>query len=337
MAFYIVTGKLGSGKSLVCVSKIKEALLDGRRVATNLNIFLEHMLPPDARKVDLTRLPDLPALSDLNALGLGSETFADEDKFGLIVLDEASGMFNAREWADKARQGMIDWLKHARKLRWHVYIIAQTDGMIDKQIRDAFGEHLVVCKRMDRLAIPVVGLIGKLAGFKIRPPKLHVGIVRYGMAARDPVVDRWLYRGTGLYKAYDTEQRFDAATSPGRFNYLSPYTLVGHKMTKFQVARAIAVSYVGTALMIGALFSWTASWWLYKGSQNDLLKHGSATLDQFKTADVETTLSIDGVMFVDNLVVAYLSDGKVVRTSEFARDDGGIRVKVGSKWIYKKD
>ena len=186
--------------------KIKEALLAGRRVATNLNIFVEHMLPPDVRKIDLTRLPDLPALSDLNAIGLGSDTFADEDKFGLIVLDEASGMFNAREWADKSRQGMIDWLKHARKLRWHVYIIAQTDGMIDKQIRDAFGEHLVVCKRMDRLSIPFIGMIGKLAGIKIRPPKLHVGIVRYGMASRDPVVDRWLYRGTTLYRAYDTEQ-----------------------------------------------------------------------------------------------------------------------------------
>ena len=337
MAFYIVTGKLGSGKSLICVSKIKEALLNGRRVATNLDIFVEKMLPVDCRRISLTRLPDLPSLADLDALGRGSESFADEDKFGMFVLDEASGSFNAREWADKSRQGMIDWLKHARKLRWHVYIIVQTEGMLDKQIRDAFGEHLVTCKRMDRLTIPVVGLLGKLAGLNIRPPKVHVGIVRYGLGQRDPIVDRWFFRGTGLYKAYDTEQKFDAATSPGRFSYLAPYSLVGHSMNKFQIAKAIAATYVGSALVIGALFSWSASWWLYKGSQNDLIKHGSATLNQFKAGDVDNSISIDGVMFLDNVVVAYLSDGRVIRTTDFARDDGGIRVKVGSKWIYKKD
>ncbi|MFK4136821.1 zonular occludens toxin domain-containing protein, partial [Pseudomonas luteola] len=37
MAVYFVTGKLGSGKSLVAVGKIRDYMIAGRRVATNLD------------------------------------------------------------------------------------------------------------------------------------------------------------------------------------------------------------------------------------------------------------------------------------------------------------
>lgn len=336
MAFYIVTGKLGSGKSLVCVAKIQQRLLAGCRVATNLELKVEHLLPPNVQKIDLTRLPDLPAVEDFEALGMGSETFADESKFGLIVLDEGSGNFNAREWADKSRQSMIDWLKHSRKYRWDVFIIVQSQSMLDKQIRDSFGEHLVVCKRFDRLSIPFVGIWLKLIGLPIKPPKIHVGIVRYGMATSDPIVDRWFYRGTKLYEAYDTEQVFNRETSPALNSYLSPYSVKGYFMTKFQIAKVIASSYVVSALIVGVVLSWSASWWIYKGSQNKLLTQGSSTLKQFEIKDVDASVGIDGVLFVDSMVIAYLSDGRVVRTTNFVRDEGGVRVKVGDKWIYKK-
>ena len=285
MAFYIVTGKLGSGKSLICVSKIQNHLREGLRVATNLNLFIENILPPYVRNIDLIRLPDLPSLEDFESLGKGSDTFADESKFGLIVLDEGSGNFNAREWADKSRQGMIDWLKHARKLRWHVYIIVQSASMLDKQIRDAFGEHLVTCKRMDRLSIPFLSFFSKFLGFTIRPPKIHVGIVRYGMSPTDPVVDRWFFRGTSLYSGYDTEQVFNRETSPSIFSYLSPYSIKGQFMNKFQIARLISSTYVTGTFILGLMISWFLSWWIYKGSQNSLLVQGSQTLKQFSPKD----------------------------------------------------
>lgn len=336
MAFYIITGKLGGGKSLVSVSKIRQYLMEGRRVATNLDLFVEHLMPPHVRSVDLVRLPDLPTVEDFEALGYGSTVHADESKFGLIVLDEGSGNFNAREWADKSRQAMIDWLKHSRKLRWDVFIIVQSHTMLDKQIRDAFGEHLVVCKRMDRLSIPLVSPLSKLLGLTVRPPKVHVGIVRYGLNVTDPVVDRWFYRGRDLYAAYDTEQVFDRSTSPALNSYLPPYTVKGQFMNKFQIAKLIASSYVAGAFIVGAVAAWSGAWWLYKGSQNKLLTSGSATLKQFDVKDVDSGVSIDGLVFVDGVAIAYLSDGRVIRTTDFVRDAGGVRVKVGDKWIYKK-
>lgn len=337
MSFYIVTGKLRGGKSLICVSKIKEALLAGRRVATNLDINIEHMLPVSTRKIDLTRIPDLPTVHDLNNLGQGSEHYADESQFGLLVIDEGSGNFNSRTYADENRQAMIDWLKHSGKLRWHVYIIVQSEIMLDKQIREAFGEHLVICKRSDRFAIPVIGPIFKLIGITLRLPKVHIGTVRYGLSPRDPVVDRWFYKGHDLYKAYDTEQRFVQSTSPGLFCYLSPYTIAGFAMNKFQIAKSIAASYVGLAFLLGLLLSWSASWWMYKGSQVSIIQNGSKTAKIFDPQDADTSVVIDGVMFVDNVVIAYLNDGRVIKTKDYVRDAGGIRIKISDKWVYKKD
>lgn len=38
MPAYVITGKLGAGKSLVAVSRIQQYILQGRKVATNVNL-----------------------------------------------------------------------------------------------------------------------------------------------------------------------------------------------------------------------------------------------------------------------------------------------------------
>lgn len=337
MAFYIVTGKLRSGKSLMSVGKMRDYLMAGRRVATNFDLNVEHLLPVDARNVDITRLPDLPSVEDFEALGQGSSGQYDEHTFGAIVLDEGSGNFNAREWADKNRQRMIDWLKHSGKLRWDVFILVQSANMLDKQIRESFGEHLVTCRRTDRFRVPFVGGLLKLMGINAKLPKLHVGVVRYGMGPNDPVVDRWyLYRSTQLYKAYNTEQRFVKDNMHGNASYLSPYTVKGRYMNKFQIAKSIAAGYVMGAFLLGAVLSFGAAWWHYKASKNSLLTNGLASANAFKPKDISETVTVDGLMFVDGVAVAVLSDGRKVRTTEYSMDSTGIRIKVGDKWFVKR-
>lgn len=337
MAFYLVTGKLGSGKSLMCTAKIREYLMDGRRVATNFDLNVEHLLPVDARKVDCTRLPDLPNVEDFESLGQGSTGKADESRFGAIVLDEASGNFNAREWADKSRQHMIDWLKHSRKLRWDVYILVQSANMLDKQIREAFGEHLVTCRRVDRLRFPIISPLFGLLGIKVTPPKLHVGVVRYGLGPNDPIADRWyLYRATKLYQAYDTEQRFVKDNMHGNACYLPPYTVKGRHMTKFQIAKSLAAGYVMGAFILGALIAYGAAWWHYKASHNSLLTNGLASAKAFSPKDISESVFVDGLMFVDGVAVAVLSDGRKVKTTEYNIDATGVRLKVGDKWFSKR-
>lgn len=218
MAVYFITGKLGAGKTLASVGRLKTYLEEGRKVATNLDLKLEYLLPSNSKQTVL-RLPDKPRLEDMKAMGFGSNNpdKYDESKFGVLVLDELASWFNTRSFQDKERAPLIEWFLHARKYHWDIFFIVQDANAVDKQLRDALGEHLVSCKRTDRYSIPFIGFIYKLAtGKKLTAPRFHLGIVRYGMSETSVVVDRWWYRGTEIQKGYFTGQVF---TDDALFDY----------------------------------------------------------------------------------------------------------------------
>lgn len=210
MAIYLVTGRLGAGKSLACVGRMRDALMEGRRIATNIDVDLAALFPTRPRGKSVVRLPDKPSVEDLETLGCGNDSM-DETQNGVIVLDELATWLNARDWNDKGRQGVIDWLVHSRKKGWDVMFICQDASQIDKQIRASLVEYLVVCRRLDRLRIPLIGaLINQLSfGFLSgRLPRIHVAAVRYGTEATAMVADRWTYLGNDLFGAYNTRQVF---------------------------------------------------------------------------------------------------------------------------------
>ncbi|MBY0545150.1 MAG: hypothetical protein K2Q14_06335 [Gammaproteobacteria bacterium] len=95
MAVYAITGKLGSGKSLVSVGRIMDYLAKGRPVATNLNLYLDKYFGQRS-KAHYVRLPDIPTVQDLQAIGKGNDSL-DESKNGLLVLDECGVFFNSRD------------------------------------------------------------------------------------------------------------------------------------------------------------------------------------------------------------------------------------------------
>lgn len=219
MAVYFVTGKLGAGKSLVTVGKIRDYLSEGRRVATNLDLWLDEMFT--YHDASVTRLPDKPRPQDMDSLGPGYEheddRHNDESKYGLIVLDECGTWLNTREWNDKERRKLIDWFRHARKLRWDIMFLIQDLDSCDKQIVGALCEHLVVCRRLDRF---------KIAGIKL--PRLHIANVYYG-STTEVRVEKWTYRGTDLFTSYDTRQLFRDGIEfydSGPVDMRAPYTML---------------------------------------------------------------------------------------------------------------
>jgi hypothetical protein len=238
MSVYIVTGKLGNGKTLVTVGRIKDALLGHHRVATNLDINLKSMFGKDAKNIDLVRIPDKPNLFDLNSIGKGYEGDYNEDKFGSLILDECGTWFNSRNWQDKTRKEVNDWFLHARKLRWHVYIIIQDITMLDSQARDAIGELLVECKRLDKIRVPFIGAIFKLLFDKnLTLPRIHRAKVTYSGGI---LSDTWIYRGNDLFNCYQTDQMFIADYPHGAHSVLTPWHLYGrHKkpLTKERLMR----------------------------------------------------------------------------------------------------
>lgn len=222
MAVYIVQGKLGTGKTKFAVGKLREAVLQGRRCATNLDLNLEHLLPQMHRGT-VCRLPDKPTADQLDAIGHGNPDSYDEDKNGVMVLDELGSWLNSRQFQDKNRAGLIDWLIHARKKGWDCYLIVQHLDMIDKQVRVALAEYVIRCIRADKIRIPIVGTF---LGNKGRLPRMHIAKISLADIPGVTVDQEW-FRGDYLHAAYDTRQIFKEDPDGASFTYLSPWHLEG--------------------------------------------------------------------------------------------------------------
>lgn len=192
---YIITGHLGSGKTLLAVELARQYLAAGKSVASNMTLALDVGLPPRSRAT-ATKLPYIPTSEHLNALGNGYDGDYDEDRFGLILLDEAGTWLNTRDWQDKERRGLFQWITHARKYGWDVALIVQDWEALDNQIRRAVCEIYVKCTRLDRVKLPYLPL---------KLPRIHRATAKYG-GPDGPLYKRWHTSGTELFMFYNTRE-----------------------------------------------------------------------------------------------------------------------------------
>lgn len=225
MAVYSVEGKLGTGKTKFTVWMAQNALLAGRRVASNVDLKTELLV--SYKKTSYVRIPDKPTAFDLEAMGHGNPETYDEDRNGLLILDELGTWLNSRSFQDKGRASVIDWLIHARKHGWDVYLIVQDQNMIDKQVRDALIEYQCRCMNLSKIRIPIVGRL--LSVFHERLgylPRMHSVTARTGYGANALVADRWMFKGDDLHAAYDTRQIFTDKYDKGAHSVLPPWDFV---------------------------------------------------------------------------------------------------------------
>lgn len=272
MAIYIITAPPGGGKTLYAVDVIQRKLVQGCIVATNLDLK-PHNFPQVgrmARTPKIIRLPDKPTISDLQQICRGNESY-DESLNGALVFDECGTWFNARTWNDKSRSPVIDWLLHSRKKGWDVYFIIQNVKMLDKQALMGLGEHVIYCKRMDRIAIPVIGfLFEQFLSSKIKLPKLHLAITKYGTSGASLTCNRYWYSGHRLYQAYDTKQEFLDNDDRPTLGMLPPYITHGQfsvkhdrafymRLTKIYFRRVSKVVAFSAGVSLCFLYGWFSS------------------------------------------------------------------------------
>lgn len=235
MPVWCVTGKLGAGKTLVSVSRIKKYLEEGRRVATNLDLKLENFGSPYSKTPIVYRLPDVPTLESFESIGQGYDgELIGDNRNGLVVLDECALWLNSRDWNDKSRRKLINYFVHLRKLRWDLIILIQDEDALDTQFRKLYCEHTVYCSRADRFNIPFIGTFVKmLFGGRLPMPRVHIGTVMYNAGHGQTKVDTWFYRGTNLFNAFNTEQSFTLDNSMDAvYQYLPPYLVKGRYLAK---------------------------------------------------------------------------------------------------------
>ena len=229
MSVYSVEGKLRVGKTKFAVWMAQAALRQGLRVASNVDLF--PAITPE-RPRPFIRIPDKPSAEDLDAIGHGNPESYDEERNGVLILDELGTWLNARSFQDKGRAGVIDWLIHSGKLGWHIYIIVQDASLIDKQVREAIIEYSVRVMRFDKVRIPFVGnFLGALGGMFGATrwgylPRFHQATARVGYGPNAIVAEVWRYRGDDLHAAYDTRQAFSTSYPHGTHSVLPPWDYV---------------------------------------------------------------------------------------------------------------
>jgi len=231
MPVYFVTGGLGSGKGLAAISQIKQYAFLGKKIAGNIDVYLEHLCEKIDSRVTYTRLPDRPTKADLMALGSGNDTY-DNDNNSLLVLDELATWFNSRTWQDKGRADLLDWLVHSRKHGWDVILIVQSIEVVDKQLTESLLDYHVPMSDLGKINVPIIGRAWSHLSPKNKPlklPKIHMGTLWYKNKVK---ADKWIFRAKALYKAYDTKQIFTEHYEHGAHCQLSRWHLEGRYSTK---------------------------------------------------------------------------------------------------------
>ena len=159
---YFYSGTPGSGKSLHVARDIYYRLNRNKKypnVIANFMINEKMIKNKKARFVykdnsDLTVSFLLNYAFENHKQGVENQT--------LVVVDEASVIWNAREWQKADTQhNRMDWLKffvQHRKLGYNFIIISQTDRQIDRQIRSLF-EYEIKHRKVNNFKI------GKLIPF----------------------------------------------------------------------------------------------------------------------------------------------------------------------------
>lgn len=231
---YFVTGPVGAGKSVTMVNIMVGYLNEGRPVATNIDVYPEHMpLNEIGKQTPVIRLPEEPRSSDLEDLGYAyarpkktalktdDDSGYDESKNGCLALDETAFFMNTREWNNPDRAQLIKWLRLVRKRGWNAFLGVQDIESIDKQIVNALCRTICWCYSSDSmfsasmgakgmLVYPLIWIARLFIRFVLRVPRIHVASYFKGKSKSTgtPCGTKYAW-GRWLYKAYDTSQEFD--------------------------------------------------------------------------------------------------------------------------------
>lgn len=133
----LYTGTPGSGKSFHSISLILRCLSWNRYVIANFPIkFTKREIKKGYDKRFYYWTNEQINIENLIifALEKGMIEKAKESQC-LVVIDEAGGRFNCRDFAKSDRRNWIDFFSQHRKVGYDFLLVAQNDRMIDRQIR----------------------------------------------------------------------------------------------------------------------------------------------------------------------------------------------------------
>jgi hypothetical protein len=207
MTIDVVQGETGTGKGAFAVALIQRAQSQGKRVATNMDLFLEYLQPKDSEN-PIIRLPDIPAVEHFNAIGFGSPPENKNKRdYGLIVLDECSLFLDTAH--NPELKPLMKWLVQRRKKHWDIVLIVQHKDQLQDKVFNALCNRLVVCKADDLVPIPYFGKFLRYFGSSGMLPEGHTAFIYNGKSEAGSVIEQIPYKNKPVRNMYDTDQVFE--------------------------------------------------------------------------------------------------------------------------------
>lgn len=201
---YLYSGTPGSGKSLHQASDIYWWLHNGKPCITNFDI--------DTTKIKTKNLGELIVVDNQHLtpelLIVYSQLYFKTHKYkeGAIRLyiDECQLLFNAREWNITGRKEWLSFFTQHRKYGYDVYLVAQFDRMVDRQIRSLI-EYEVIHRKVSNF-----GKMGKLISI-CSGGNLFVA-VKVWYPLKEGVGREFFKANKRYYQLYDTYNTFGTQT-----------------------------------------------------------------------------------------------------------------------------
>lgn len=131
---YLFSGTPGSGKSYHMAQDIYWWVKNGHTCICNFDINVNKIKNPKGNFIYLDNMHiDPELLIKFSKVYFSTHKFKEGEL--RLYLDEAQLIFNAREWNSKGRKEWLSFFTQHRKYGYDIFLVAQFDKMIDKQIR----------------------------------------------------------------------------------------------------------------------------------------------------------------------------------------------------------
>lgn len=208
----LYSGTPGSGKSLHLASRIYYTLRAGRPVVGNFEIDLKSINKKHPEKLNFTYLPnmaikDAPYLCPEELMKFSRNYFngrrPKEDHI-FLVIDECQIIFNSRAWQATGRSDWLTFFSQHRKFGYEIVLVAQFDGMIDKQIRSLI-EYDFKHRKLSNF-----GMAGRIMA--LFTANRAFCAVQYWYPINERVGAEWFLAKNKYYRIYDTYKNFDDPT-----------------------------------------------------------------------------------------------------------------------------
>jgi len=207
-----ITGPRGSGKGAFSVHLAKTEYLDeGKRVASNIDLYLDELYPPDS-DISVTRIPDKPNADHMYSLGQAygfdskDPSTIDPSKNGALFIDEISLFLESKK--DPEFKALMAFFMLSRKLGWDLYFVCQEKGQIDDTFYKALCNRLIICQSDSLLPIPILGSVLEKVGLSGMLPDKHTATVFGGRSELNTVIKTIPYNWRPYKTAYNTYQLF---------------------------------------------------------------------------------------------------------------------------------